>query len=124
MIKNFKDVDKLSKSDFEIFVGQVLSSCGWTNVEITKPGTEYKHGDGGVDIFCEKLGEKFAVECKHRKIENKCGVDDLNQIQTGADLAKIKNKILITNTYFTSEVEYRAFRLGVELVDRNKLKDF
>ena len=36
----------------------------------------------------------------------------------------VKNKILVTNTYFTSEVEYRAFRLGVELVDRNKLKDF
>ena len=44
-LKNFKDVDKLSKNDFEIFVGQVLSSCGWKNVEITKPGHEFKHGD-------------------------------------------------------------------------------
>ena len=123
-LKNFKDVDKLSKNDFEIFVGQVLSSCGWKNVEITKPGHEFKHGDGGVDIFCEKSGEKFAVECKHRKIENKCTVEDLNQLETGAKLAQIKNKILVTNTYFTSEVEYRAFRLGVELVDRGKLKDF
>ena len=123
-LKNFKDVDKLSKNDFEIFVGQVLSSCGWKNVEITKPGNEFKHGDGGVDIFCEKSGEKFAVECKHRKIENKCGVEDLNQLITGSKLASVKNQIIVTNTYFTSEVEYRAFRLGVELVDRGKLKDF
>ena len=107
-LKNFKDVDSLSKGDFEIFVGEVLSSCGWNNVEITKPGDEFKHGDGGVDIFCEKSGEKFAVECKHRKINNKCTVEDLNQLQTGADLAGVKNKILVTNTYFTSEVEFRA----------------
>ena len=123
-MKNFKEVDQLSKSDFEIFVGEVFSSCGWTNIEITKPGHEYKYGDGGVDIYCEKSGQRFAIECKHRKIHNKCTVEDLNQIHTGADLANIKNKILVTNTYFTAETEFRAFRLGVELIDRNKLKDF
>ncbi len=122
--KDFKEVDNLSKSDFEIFVSQVLSNCGWTDIDITKPGNEFKYGDGGVDIFCKKSGEKFAIECKHRKLKNKCGVEDLNQLHTGASLAKVENKILVTNTYFTSEVEYRAFRLGIELVDRNKLKDF
>ena len=123
MLNKFSDIDKLSKSDFEIFVGETLSSAGWKNIEITKPGSEYKHGDGGVDIFCEKLGQKFAVECKHRKIHNKCGVEDLNQIETGANLANVKNKVLVTNTYFTSEVEFRAFKLGIELIDRNKFKD-
>ena len=57
MLNKFSDIDKLSKSDFEIFVGETLSSAGWKNIEITKPGSEYKHGDGGVDIFCEKLGQ-------------------------------------------------------------------
>ena len=124
MINSFSDIDNLSKSDFEIFVAQIFSNCGWDNVEITKPGVEYKYGDGGVDIFCEKLSERFAIECKHRKINNKCDVQDLYQLHTGADLAKVKNKILVTNTYFTSETEFRAFLLGIELVDRNKLKDF
>ena len=124
MINTFSDIDNLSKSDFEIFVAQIFSNCGWNNVEITKPGVEYKYGDGGVDIFCEKLSERFAIECKHRKINNKCDVKDLYQLHTGADLAKVKNKILVTNTYFTSETEFRAFMLGIELVDRNKLKDF
>ena len=124
MINSFSDIDNLSKSDFEIFVAQIFSNCGWDNVEITKPGVEYKYGDGGVDIFCEKLSERFAIECKHRKINNKCDVKDLYQLHTGADLAKVKNKILVTNTYFTSETEFRAFLLGIELVDRNKLKDF
>tara|TARA_B100000029_G_scaffold516131_1_gene627118 strand:+ start:834 stop:2891 length:2058 start_codon:yes stop_codon:yes gene_type:complete len=123
MLNKFSDVDKLSKSDFEIFIGEIFSECGWKNVEITKPGHEYKYGDGGVDIYCEKSNKKFAIECKHRKIENKCDVGDLNQLHTGADLAKVKNKILVTNTYFTSETEFRAFKLGIELIDRNKLKD-
>ena len=124
MINTFSDIDNLSKFDFEIFVAQTFSNCGWENVEITKPGVEYKYGDGGVDIFCEKLSERFAIECKHRKINNKCDVKDLYQLHTGADLAKVKNKILVTNTYFTSETEFRALLLGIELVDRNKLKDF
>ncbi len=119
----FSDIDQLSKSDFEIFVAQLLTKSGWENVEITKVGSEYRHGDGGVDIFCTKQKKRFAIECKHRKISNKCGVDDLNQLTTGAKLANVKNQILVTNTYFTSEVEYRAFKLGVDLIDRNKLKD-
>ncbi len=119
----FSDIDQLSKSDFEIFISQLFEKSGWENVEITKVGSEYRHGDGGVDIFCTKQEKRFAIECKHRKIKNKCGVEDLNQLTTGAKLAGVKNQILVTNTYFTSEVEYRAFKLGVDLIDRNKLKD-
>ena len=119
----FVDIDNLSKSDFELFVAQLFEKSGWDNVEVTKVGSEYRHGDGGVDIFCTKDKKKFAIECKHRKITNKCTVEDLNQLITGGKLANVKNLILVTNTYFTSEVEYRAFKLGVDLIDRNKLKD-
>ena len=98
----FSDIDQLNKSDFEIFVAQLFEKSGWENVEITKVGSEYRHGDGGVDIFCIKQGKSFAIECKHRKITNKCTVEDLNQLTTGAKLAGVKNQILVTNTYFTS----------------------
>jgi len=119
----FAVVDEISDGDFEIFVKNILSECGWTDLEITKVGKEYKHGDGGVDIFGYKADRKFAIEVKQRKLGNNVDVSALNQLVTGARLANVKNLILVTNSYFTSEVRVRALRLGVELIDRDSLKD-
>lgn len=51
LIAEFKDIDKLSSSDFEIFVRDLFVASGWTDAEITQTGKTFKHGDGGVDIF-------------------------------------------------------------------------
>jgi restriction endonuclease Mrr len=51
MIEDFKDIDQLSPDDFEVFVKDLLLASGWTNADITEVGKEYRHGDGGVDIF-------------------------------------------------------------------------
>lgn len=123
MIKDFKNVDLLSYSDFEIFVCDVFTDAGWKDAVITKVGKEYTHGDGGVDIFAYKNKRKFAIEVKQRKIGSNVDVSALNQLVTGAKLANVKNMILVTNSYFTSEVRVRALKLGVELVDRDSLQN-
>lgn len=122
LIKDFKDIDHLSHGDFEIFVRDLLVASGWTNAEITKVGDKFKYGDGGVDIFAYKGGKRFAIEVKQRGADYTVDVKALNQLVTGANLANVSNKILITNSYFTSEVVVRALRLGVELIDRDQLK--
>ena len=122
-VNEFHDVDNLSSQDFELFVKELFEKSGWTDAEITKPGKEYKHGDGGVDIFASKSGRRFAIEVKKRDIKNRVNINALNQLVTGADLANVQNKILVTNSYFTSEVQERALRLGVELVDREELQN-
>lgn len=123
MIKEFKDIDALSYSDFEIFVKDVFEASGWTNSEITKSGREFKHGDGGVDIFSYKGNRKFAIEVKQRNINTTVDIKALNQLVTGARLANVTNMILVTNSYFTSEVKVRALRLGVELINREELQN-
>lgn len=122
LIENFKDVDHLGDKDFEFFVKDLFEKSGWTNAVITEVGKEYKHGDGGVDIFAYKAGRKFAIEVKQRNIQSNVDVKALNQLVTGAKLAKVDHMILVTNSYFTSEVQVRALRLGVELIDRDELK--
>lgn len=122
-IANFKDVDKLGDKDFEIFIKDLLEKSGWTNAVITEVGKEFKFGDGEVDIFAYKAGRKFAIEVKQRNIQSNVDVKALNQLVTGAKLAKVNHMILITNSYFTSEVQVRALRLGVELIDRDGLKN-
>lgn len=123
IIKEFKNVDQLSPSDFEVFVRDLFVASGWSDAVITEVGKEYKHGDGGVDIFAYKGKRKFAIEVKQRSIHITVDVKALNQLVTGARLANVTNKILVTNSYFTSEVKARALRLGVELIDREELQN-
>jgi superfamily II DNA or RNA helicase len=123
MITEFKNVDDLTPSDFEIFVRDVLLSAGWYDAVITEVGREYRHGDGGVDIFAYKNHRKFAIEVKQRNAKITVDVGALNQLVTGAKLANVTNLILVTNSYFTSEVIIRSMRLGVELIDRDQLQN-
>lgn len=66
-LSEFKQIDKLSPSDFEIFVRDVFLAAGWSDAIITKVGQEFQHGDGGVDIFAYKSKRKFAIEVKQRQ---------------------------------------------------------
>jgi superfamily II DNA or RNA helicase len=123
MVVDFKDIDHLSPGDFELFIRDLFLASGWNDAEVTQVGKEYRHGDGGVDIFAYKGKRKFAIEVKQRNINSTVDVKALNQLITGAKLANVTNKILITNSYFTSEVKIRALRLGVELIDRDELQN-
>ncbi|MBZ1393081.1 DEAD/DEAH box helicase family protein [Psychrobacter pacificensis] len=123
MINEFKDIDSLSPTDFEIFIRDLFVASGWTDAVITEVGKEFKYGDGGVDIFAYKGKRKFAIEVKQRNLKATVDVKALNQLVTGARLANVTNKILVTNSYFTSEVKVRALRLGVELIDRDELQN-
>ena len=123
MITNLKKIDALSPSDFEMLVRDIFVAAGWTDAIITKVGQEFQHGDGGVDIFAYKNKRKFSIEVKQRKAGITVDVKALNQLVTGAKLANVTNMILVTNSYFTSEVKVRALRLGVELIDRDGLQD-
>lgn len=123
MLTDFKDIDKLSPSDFEIFVKDLFVMSGWSDAVVTKVGVEYSHGDGGVDIFAYKNKRKFAIEVKQRALGVSVNVDSLNQLVTGGRLANASSMILVTNSYFSSEVQVRALRLGVELVDRDQLQN-
>jgi superfamily II DNA or RNA helicase len=122
-VADFRLVDDLSHKDFEHFVKDLLLASGWQDAVVTETGSEYRYGDGGVDIFAYREGRKFAVEVKQRRRDIMVDVSALNQLVTGGRLADVKQMILVTNSYFTSEVKVRALRLGVELIDRDALKN-
>jgi len=45
MITDFKKIDSLSSSDFEIFVRDVFVAADWSDAIITKVGQEFQCGD-------------------------------------------------------------------------------
>jgi len=118
----FREIDDLSPSDFEQFVADTLDAAGWSNIVRTRPGREFAHGDGGVDLFAVKGDRRFAIQVKQRSKETRVDISALNQIVTGAKLAGVDHQILVTNSDYTSEVRMRALRLGVELINRDSLK--
>ena len=118
----FRDIDQLSPTDFEFFVRDVFEAAGWTDLVVTEPNKEYRYGDGGVDIFGRREDRRYAIEVKQRTAGDLVGVPALNQLVAGAELANVPNRILVSNSYFTSEAKGRALRLGVELVDRDALQ--
>ena len=65
-IVEFRDIDRLSPTDFEFFVRDVFEAAGWTDLVVTKPNSEYRHGDGGVDIFGRREDRRYAIEVKQR----------------------------------------------------------
>ena len=82
-LSEFKLVDQLTPSDFEIFVRDVFVAAGWNDAIITKVGQEFQHGDGGVDIFAYKNKRSFAIEVKQRQAGITVDVSALNQLITG-----------------------------------------
>jgi len=118
----FSECDELTPGDFEHFVGAVLEACGWSGISYTQLNQGGEHGDGGIDIVARRAGRVFAIEVKQRSPENKVGVAELSQLHMGADLQRIRYRILITNGYFTSDAKRRAFKLGITLVDRESLR--
>ena len=80
LIKEFKDIDNLNDKDFEYFIRDLLLASGWSDASVTEVNKEYKHGDGGVDIFAIKRGRRFAIEVKKRNIKTTVDVSALNQL--------------------------------------------
>lgn len=52
--------DTLSPSDFEFFVRDVLAAAGWTNLEVTTPNREYRHGGRSAN-GARRSGEPVAL---------------------------------------------------------------
>jgi len=121
-ISEFRDIDRLSPSDFVFFVRDVFEAAGWEELAIAQGEHEPSAGESGIDILARKAGRRFAIDVAQQAISDKVTLPALNRLVTDGRLARIEHLVLVTNAYFNSEVRIRALRLGVELVDRDGLK--
>lgn len=118
----FKEIDQLSPDDFECFVLTCLENAGWSDLRRTLVGIDSRYGDGGYDIEGYRDKKKWLFEVKQRS-NSPVGISALRQIKYAGDMKNVTNLGLVTNNYFTEKVQDDAAKLGVELIDRNKLLD-
>jgi|GEM_PF-3117147 len=100
---------------FENYCAQLLKANGFLDVHVTQGS-----GDRGFDITCSKNNIKYAIQCKRHtsKIARKA----IQEIYTGKAIYKCDIGVILTNSSFTESALKDAHELGVELWDKDKLK--
>lgn len=112
---DINDIDLLSGTQFEIYVGKLLSKLGY-KTQITKAS-----GDQGVDIIAVKNGCKIAIQtkCYHNAVGNKA----VQEAIAGMKFYNADKCMVITNSYFTKSARELAKAAGVILWDRTILRE-
>lgn len=105
--------------EFEEFVADVFRRQGF-NLNVTQ-----KTRDGGKDIVAEfEMGGVLYntyFECKKYSPKNPVGVKIVRELFAVMERDRIDKGIIVTSSYFTADAKNEAKRLGIGLIDHNKL---
>lgn len=109
---SMNSVDAMEGHRFEYWCAEVLRKNGFENVEVTRGS-----GDQGVDVFAEKDGIKYAIQCK-------CYTSDLGnkpvqEVNAGKVIYHCHIGAVMTNRYFTDGAKKAADANGILLWDRD-----
>lgn len=109
------DYDRMDGWEFEKYVAELLVKNGYRNVEVTS-GSK----DQGVDVLASKDEVSYAIQCKNyaTKIPNKA----VQEAYAGANFYGCDVPVVLTNNYFSNSALELGDRIGVELWDRDELK--
>jgi len=109
-------IDLMEGLDFEYWCADLLTSLGYTNVEVTRGS-----GDQGVDVLAQKDGIKYAIQCKC--YSSNLGNTPVQEINTGKVIYHCHVGVVMTNRYFTEGAKEAAEATGVLLWDRDWITD-
>lgn len=118
-----KDLGKIRKLDpfaFERLCARVLQAYGYEDVDITK-----KSKDGGIDgvgfISINLVRLKVVFQAKRYANNNKIGTATIDALAGSKQGERGEKAILITTSDFTKDARKRALKLGIDLINGNKL---
>lgn len=106
-------VDEMSGPEFEHYIGDLFACLGF-DVEVTKGS-----GDYGVDVICEKGGERIAIQAKRHS--QKVNLKAVQEVVAGMKIHKCNKSMVITTSYFSSSALKLASHNHCELVNRDQL---
>lgn len=113
-IYTIDDVDLMTGSEFEIFVGNLFRKMGYKAI-VTKAS-----GDQGIDVVAEKNGTRLGVQAKC--YSNIVSNSAIQEVVAGISFYKCDKAIVITNNYFTNSAIELAKANEVILWNREMLK--
>lgn len=107
------EIDKMSGTDFEIFLESLFLKLGY---KVERVG---KMADYGADLIIEKDGVRTAVQAK--RWNNPVNVKAIQEINTARAHYNATKALTVTNNRFTSNAIRLANENKVELINRQKL---
>ena len=107
-------IDSLDGLQFEQLCCEILNLRGYINIHKTKVT-----GDFGLDILCDKDGERYGIQCKC--YSSPIGVHAVQEAFSGSAYYDCDIPVVITNQSFTYASQEMARKLGVTLWDRDFL---
>lgn len=106
--------DYMEGHDFEQFCAKLLKANGFSNVYVT-PGSN----DQGIDILAEKLGVKYAIQCK--RYSSDVGNKAVQEVFAGKSYYNCHVGVVLTNRYFTQSAKELAGKTQIFLWNRDIL---
>lgn len=107
--------DYMEGHDFEKFCAQLLAMNGFSNVYVTQDSN-----DQGIDVLAEKLGVKYAIQCK--RYSSDVGNKAVQEVFAGKSYYGCHVGVVLTNRYFTQSAKELAEKTQVFLWDRDTLE--
>lgn len=113
--KRPKEYDSMEGHEFEYYCAELLESCGFQEVKVTKAS-----GDFGIDILAQKEGVTYAIQCK--RYTSAVGIRAVQEAYAGRDYYDCMVGAVMTNQYFTAPAVEAAGKLKILLWDRDYLE--
>ena len=115
-ISSLLEIDNMDGDSFERWSESFLCKLGFHNIVLSG-----KSGDQGVDIFAEKDGVRYAIQCKCYSSD--LGNEPVQQVFAGKNHFNCHVGAVLTNRHFTAGGKELASSLGVLLWDRDWIKN-
>lgn len=112
--RSLSDLKRMHPFKFEDYVAKLYKNMGYS-VKQTK-----RTGDGGKDIVATKNGQTYFVECK--RYSDPVNVHKMRDFVGACVLGgKDIKGIYVTTSSFTNDAKSAANRIGIKMIDGNKL---
>ena len=112
--RSLSDLKRMHPFKFEDYVAKLYKNMGYS-VKQTK-----RTGDGGKDIVATKNGQTYFVECK--RYSDPVNVHKMRDFVGACVLGgKDIKGIYVTTSSFTNDAKNAANRIGIQMIDGNKL---
>jgi HJR/Mrr/RecB family endonuclease len=112
--RSLSDLKRMHPFKFEDYIAKLYKNMGYS-VKQTK-----RTGDGGKDIIATKNGQTYFVECK--RYSDPVNVHKMRDFVGACVLGgKDIKGIYVTTSSFTNDAKSAANRIGIKMIDGNKL---
>lgn len=112
--RSLSDLKRMHPFKFEDYIAKLYKNMGYS-VKQTK-----RTGDGGKDMIATKNGQTYFVECK--RYSDPVNVHKMRDFVGACVLGgKDIKGIYVTTSSFTNDAKSAANRIGIQMIDGNKL---